>query len=71
MTIRNVSTATMDLERAGSQGPEKLTLPANATTVLRTSVDQDAKQAKRSYVVRNFLIAPDKGLPVDLTIDLQ
>lgn len=71
VTIRNASAATMDLERAGSQGPEKLTLPANTTTVLRTSVEQDAKQAKCSYVVRNLLVAPDKGLPVDLTIDLQ
>ena len=70
VTIENASTATINLERAGTQGPEKLTLPANATTVLRTGIDQNAKQAKLSYVVRNFLIAPDKGLPVDLTIDL-
>jgi len=71
VTIRNASTATMNLERAGTQGPEKLTLPANTTTVLKTGVDQNAKQAKLSYVVRNFLIAPDKSLPIDLTIDLQ
>jgi 3',5'-nucleoside bisphosphate phosphatase len=70
VTIRNASIIPMDLERVGTQGPEKLTLPANATTVWRSKVDQDAKPAKWSYVVRNFLIAPGKGLPVDLTIDL-
>lgn len=71
LTIRNASAASIALERVGTQGPEKLTLPANVTTIVRTGVDQNAKQAKWSYVVRNFLVAPDKGLPVDLTIDLQ
>jgi hypothetical protein len=59
------------MERAGTQGPEKLTLPANATTLLRSSIAEGAEQLNLSYVVRNFLIAPEKGLPVDLTIDLR
>jgi predicted metal-dependent phosphoesterase TrpH len=71
VTVRNASIMTIDLERAGTQGPEKLTLPANTTTVLRMGVDPNAKQVKLSYIVCNFLIAPDKGLPVDLTINLQ
>jgi predicted metal-dependent phosphoesterase TrpH len=71
LTIKNVSIIPVDLERVGTQGPEKLTLPENATTVLEAGVDESAKQVKWSYVVSNFLIAPDKGLPVDLTIDVQ
>lgn len=71
VTIRNDSAVDIDMDRAGTQGPEKLTLPANATTLLRTNVAEDADRLKLPYVVRNFLIAPEKGLPVDLTIDLR
>ncbi|MEK7996887.1 MAG: Sb-PDE family phosphodiesterase, partial [Planctomycetota bacterium] len=71
VTIRNDSAADIDMERAGTQGPEKLMLPANATTLLRSSIEEGAEQLKLSYVVRNFLIAPEKGLPVDFTIDLR
>ncbi len=71
VTIRNDSAVDIEMERAGTQGPEKLTLPANATTLLRSGIPEGAEQLKLSYVVRNFLIAPEKGLPVDLTIDLR
>jgi len=71
VTIRNDSAIDIDMERAGTQGPEKLTLPANATTLLRSSIEEGAEQLKLSYVVRNFLIAPEKGLPIEFTIDLR
>ena len=73
--IKNNSDIDIDLERAGSQGPGKLTLAANATTILSTGIDTKADEAPEqielSYVARNFLIAPDKGLPVTLTIRLK
>jgi hypothetical protein len=71
VTIRNDSAIDIDLERTGTQGPEKLMLPANATSLLRSSIPEGAEQLKLSYVARNFLIAPEKGLPVDLTVDLR
>jgi len=49
----------------------QLKLPANITTILRTKVGETQEQARLSYRVKNFLIAPDKDLPADLTIDLQ
>jgi len=73
--IKNNSDIDIDLERAGSQGPEKLMLAANATTILKTDIDttndEAPEQIELSYVARNFLIAPDKGLPVTLTIRLK
>ena len=73
--IKNNSDIDIDLERAGSQGPRQLTLAANATTILRTGIgakaDEAPAQIELSYIARNFLIAPDKGLPVTLTIRLK
>jgi len=69
--IINSADIDIDMERAGTQGPVQLKLPANTTTILKTKVEETAEQAKLSYRVKNFLVAPDKGLPVDLVIDLQ
>ena len=73
--IKNKSDIDIDLERAGTLGPDKLTLEANATTILRTGTGVKAEEApaqiELSYTARNFLIAPDKGLPVTLTISLK
>jgi len=73
--IKNSSDIDIDLERAGTLGPAKLTLAANATTILRTGIGAKAEEApaqiELSYIARNFLIAPDKGLPVTLTIRLK
>ncbi|MEJ2701742.1 MAG: Sb-PDE family phosphodiesterase [Sedimentisphaerales bacterium] len=69
--IRNNSDIDMDMERIGKQGPGTLMLPANATILLKTKVDGNAGQAELTYLVRNFKVAPDKGLPVSLKIDLK
>jgi len=69
--ITNSADIDIDLERMGNQGPADLKLPANTTTIVRTKIEEAASQAKLSYQVKNFLIAPEKGLPVNLLIDLQ
>ncbi len=76
--IKNSSDIDIDLERAGTLGPSQLTLAANATTILKTGIrtgDDETEEApaqiELSYTARNFLIAPDKGLPVTLTIQLK
>ena len=69
--LQNHSDIDMDMERAGKQGPATLLLPANATILLKTRVAEDAGQVELSYVVRNFKIAPDEGLPVRLKLDLR
>jgi len=73
--IKNSSDIDIDLERAGTLGPRQLKLAANATTILRTGIGAKAEEApaqiELSYTARNFLIAPDKGLPVTLTVRLK
>jgi len=71
VTITNDSAIDIDMERMGTEGPETLTLPANATTLLKTGNPGGTEQLKLFYVVRNFLIAPEEGLPVELTIDFH
>ena len=71
VTITNDSAIDIDMERTGTEGPETLTLPADTTTLLRTGNPGGTGPLKLSYVVRNFLIAPEEGLPVELTIDFQ
>ncbi len=73
--IKNDSDIDIDLERTGTLGPRQLTLPANATTILKTSIGSEAEATpaliELSYTARNFLIAPGKGLPVTLKIRLK
>jgi len=73
--IKNNSHIDIDLVRAGTLGPEKLTLAANAITILKTETgakeNEVPAQIELSYTARNFLIAPDKGLPVTLNIYLK
>jgi len=71
ITIRNNSAIDIDMERTGTEGPQTLTLPADATILLKTGNPGGTEPLRLSYVVRNFLIAPDVGLPVDMTVDLQ
>jgi len=69
--IKNNLCMDIQMEKAGTAGAEGLVLPANNTTLLRTSTKDEAGKVKLSYVVKNFLIAPDKGLPVELIVPLQ
>jgi hypothetical protein len=69
--MRNHSDIELDMERVGEQGPGTLLLPANTTTLLKTKVGEAAEEVELSYVVRNFRIAPDKGLLINLKIDLK
>ena len=69
--VTNNSDIDIEIQRVGQGGPEKLTLPANAITMIKTKVDSKAKEAKLRCQVTNFLVAPDKGLPVNLIIRLQ
>jgi hypothetical protein len=59
------------MQRLGQGGPGKLTLPANAITMVRTKIDGKAEKAELKYQITNFLVAPEKGLPVNLNVSLK
>jgi hypothetical protein len=71
LAIENNSDIKIEMERTGTQGPSRLLLEANSTTIFEVEVADDSSQAKLSYVAKNFLIAPDKGLEVGLSIPLN
>ena len=55
----------------GEVGPEELLLMARSTTVIKAKVPKDTKQVELSYIAKNMLIAPEKGLPVKIVAVLQ
>ena len=61
----------IELQRAGEVGPEELLLMARSTTVIKAKVPKDTKQVELSYVAKNMLITPEKGLPVKIVAVLQ
>jgi 3',5'-nucleoside bisphosphate phosphatase len=67
-TVKNHSAIDIHLQRAGSVGPERLTFPAGATTLLRVTGGQPDEPIELSYTATNFWIAPETGLPVTLRI---
>ncbi len=66
--LRNASDLTLELQRTGGLGPKELILPGGAVMRVKVTAGNAEKPLEMSYVVRNFLIAPDEGLPVGLTI---
>jgi hypothetical protein len=67
-TLRNVSDLPLEFERVGRVGPKELTLPADAVMRMKLTAGGEDKAVELSYVVKNFVIAPGKGLPVNLAI---
>ena len=67
-TVRNDSDLPIDLGRAGKLGPKDLNLAANTSTRVRVAVGGDEKQIELPYTANNFLIAPEKGMAVNLIV---
>ena len=68
--VTNNSDINIQVQDLGQDG-QKLELPANAITIVKTKINDKAEQAELRYKVTNFLIAPEKSLPVNLNISLK
>ena len=68
VVIINHAGVDIELERAGEAGPKELTLPANAMTTVVIKIDPEIEQKELLYTATNFVMAPEKGLPVILEI---
>jgi len=66
--VRNLCAADIQLERPGDWRPQKLVLPAGATTLVRMSFPPKAKVVEVKYTATNFIIAPDQALEVKLVV---
>ncbi|MCL5278983.1 MAG: Sb-PDE family phosphodiesterase [Planctomycetes bacterium] len=69
-TVRNDSDLPVELQRTGKLGPKEQNLPGNTSARMKISVDDTEKPIELSYTATNFLIAPEKGLPVKLLLGL-
>ncbi len=69
-TVRNDSDLPVELLRTGKLGPREQSLPANTSVRIRINVDNAENQIELPYTAANFLVAPEKGLPVKLVIGL-
>lgn len=69
--IRNCSNADVLLQRTGGPGPGMLTLPAGTTTLVKVAAGEGDEPLQLRYTATNFLIAPDTGLPVTLTVPVR
>ncbi|MBM4023854.1 MAG: histidinol-phosphatase [Planctomycetes bacterium] len=67
-TITNDSDLALELQRTGKLGPQEVILPARTSLRASINVAGAEKPVELSYVVGNFLIAPEKGLPVSLVV---
>ena len=67
--IRNACDADVRLAKAGGPGPAEIVLPARATSLVRLTVPDGTKSYELSYTASNWLVAPEKGLPVTLKIE--
>jgi len=65
--IENASELNIELERIGDAGPAKITLPARAISLVEIALPT-GDPPPLAYRTRNFLIGPDRPLPVNLSI---
>lgn len=66
--LRNESSLPMQLQRAEGRGPKEATLPPDSTLRVKLTASSPEETIKLSYVVKNFLIGPDTGLPVSISV---
>ena len=69
--VANNALIDLQLKRTGESGPATIALHARSTTIARVNLSDDHKVVPLSYTVSNFLIAPEKGLPVEFTISVD
>jgi len=69
--VTNNSDIDIQVQSLWQGGPGKLTLPANTITIGKTKIESKAEQTELKCRITNFLVAPDKGLPVKLIVSLK
>ncbi len=58
----------LELKKSGEFGPEMIIVPARSEIIVKVKVPKDVDAVTLSYRVENFLIEPNKGLPVEFNL---
>ncbi|MCU0913869.1 MAG: Sb-PDE family phosphodiesterase [Planctomycetes bacterium] len=67
-TLRNDSDLPLELKQAGKLGPRELNLPPQTSVRVSINTSAGGKPVQLSYTASNFLIGPEKGLPVRFVV---
>ncbi len=71
LALENNCDIGITLDRTDGPGPKELVIPPQGKALLRLKVKNVESKAELSYVARNYLVGPNKGLPVDFTVPGQ
>ncbi len=66
--VENSLPCDLVLKQAGNVGPAEIVLPAKATALIRLPAKEPNSPQELKYTVSNWLVAPQKGLDVTLTV---
>ncbi len=66
--LTNKALIDVQLERTGKSGPSEITIPARSSVIVTAKLPNGKKTVNLSYRASNFLIAPEKGLPVEFSV---
>ena len=59
-----------ELEKKTKPRETTMTIPARSTIIVKEEIPNNSNVFKQSYVVKNLMIAPDKGLPIELDVSV-
>ncbi len=68
--MTNHSFLNLDLKRVGKIGPNFIWIPARSTVQISVNMPEGKSSQMMSYEVKNMLIEPEKGLPVQIEVSL-
>jgi len=66
--VANKALIDLEIERTGSYGPRKLTIPARSRYYLKMKINPKSDSTEIGFRVNNFLVAPGQGLEATLEI---
>jgi hypothetical protein len=69
--LENSCDIDLKLDRTDGPGPKELLIPPNGKALLKLKVKSVESPTELSYVARNYVVAPNQGLPVSFTIPGQ
>lgn len=67
-TVRNDSDLSIELQREGKLGPKELILLHDTSVRIKVDISNPQEPTELAYVAKNFLVAPEKSLPVKFVV---
>jgi hypothetical protein len=69
LQFENRSNVDLQLKKTAGDGPAEIKLPAISTSLVKIEATPEMKSLNLQYTVANFIIEPEKGLPVAFEVN--